>query len=205
MKIPGRCNGPCVLQQRQRRGLAGLAGLDHRFVFGGIFVWTEQNFVQLLPNRVWANACNQFGRPRFDLRLKLLFLFNGNQRLLHDFGWRFAVAAFATTTKIMRRLMQAQQCCHLLHGAGPVTEIVFGKIGKAEFFIRSEFVGQLQLNALTQSCGFAQQAGRGWFFKLEQHGCSFDFNPFARVEFHLSRGLSLRQDASGHEFAGFFK
>ena len=137
--------------------------------------------------------------------MKLLLFLDREQGLLHDFGRRFAVTAFATTAKIMRRFMQAQQGGHLVHRAGTLAEVIFGQIGKTEFLVRGKFVGQLQLNALAQDSCFAQQRSGTWFFKLEQHLRCLDFDPFARIELHLSGGLGFGQDASGHEFAGFFK
>ena len=148
MKIPGRGDGASVLQQIQWRCLTGFAGLDHGFVFRRIFIRSEQDFVQLLSHRGWADPCHQFGRPGLDLRLDLFLFFDGEQGLLHDFSRGFAVTAFAAPAEIMRRFVQPQQCGHLLHRGGAFAEIVFGQIGKTEFFLRGEFVGQFELNAL---------------------------------------------------------
>ena len=204
MEIPGRCDGPGVLQQVQRRSLAGLAGLDHSLVLGGVFVRPKQDFVQLLANWNGASARHQFCRPRLDLGLNLFLFLDGQQCLLHDLGGRFAKTPFTSATEVMWGFMQTQQCSHLLHRTGRV-EIVLRQIGETKLFLGCKFVGQLQLDALAERCGLGQQSGWGGLVKFKQLGCSFDFDPFARIELNLCGGLSFGQDATGHELTGFFK
>jgi hypothetical protein len=53
--------------------------------------------------------------------------------------------------------------------------------------------------------GFGQQLGGRGFFKPQHHVLGFGFDPLARVELDLRRGIGLGQDAAPQEFAGFFK
>ena len=206
MKIPGRSDGPSVLQQVQRCCLAAFAGLDHSLVLGGVFVGSKQDFVELLANRLGASARHQIGRPGFDLGLNLLFLFDGLQGLLHDFGRGFAKAPFDTApAKVMRCFVQAQQGSHLLGGGGVVAEIVFGQVDKAELLVRGAFVSQFQLDGLAQHPSLGKQNCRGRFVEPEQHVGRFDLDPFTGVEFDLRGSLGFGHDPSGHEFAGIFK
>jgi hypothetical protein len=100
--------------------------------------------------------------------------------------------------------MQTQQSSHLLNCTGRI-EIVLRQIGEPKLFLGCKFVGQLQLDALAEGCGFGQQSGWVRLVKFKQLGCCFDFDPFARIELNLCGGLSFGQDATGHEFTGFFK
>ena len=109
MEIPRGGDGTRVLQQVQWRGLAALAGKDHGLVFGRVLVGAKQNFVKLLADWGWASARDQIGRPGFDLGLDLLFLFNGQQRLLHDLCRGLAKAPFAAASaEVVRGFVQAQ-------------------------------------------------------------------------------------------------
>ena len=86
MELVGRGNGPGLLQQLQRRGLGGAGGLHHGFVFGGVFVGLEQNFVQLLFDGFWAGACAQVGGPLGDLGGDQFLFLDGGQGLGNDIG-----------------------------------------------------------------------------------------------------------------------
>jgi hypothetical protein len=87
----------------------------------------------------------------------------------------------------VRRLEQAKQRGGLLLQRGLVAEIVARQVGKAEFLVRGKFPGQLQLNALAQRLGRADQLrGRG-LFKLEQDVGGLDLHALAAVQLDLGR------------------
>ena len=108
MKLVGRVDGTCFLQQSERCSLCGARSFDHGFVFGRVLVGFEQDFVELRLNRCRAGALAQLGCPAFNLRLDLFFLFDACECLGNHFGRGFLEAAFASTAKVMRCLEQAQ-------------------------------------------------------------------------------------------------
>ena len=105
----------------------------------------------------------------------------------------------------MRRLKQAHQHARLLFQRGFVAEVVARQVGKAELVIGRKLPRHLQLNRLADDLRRRQQRGWRWFFKLQQDIGRFDLNPLTAVQFHLRRGVRLRQHPTGHEFSGFFK
>ena len=59
MEVISAGNGAGILQQGERRSLAGATGLDHRFVLGCIFVGAKQNFIKLIFDGCRALARHQ--------------------------------------------------------------------------------------------------------------------------------------------------
>ena len=150
MELVGRIDRTGFLQQRQRCGLAGARSFNHRFVFGGVFVGLEQDFVKLVPYRLRALAGQQLLRPQRNLRQQLLFLFDRGQRLGDHVGAGFAKAAFAGTAKVMRRLEQGKQHGGLLLHRGLGAEIVAGQVSKSKVLIGCEFPCHFQLYLMAQ-------------------------------------------------------
>ena len=150
MELVGRIDGTGFLQQGQGRCLAGARSLDHRFVFGSVFIRLEQNFVELLTHGLRALTDQQFLRPQRNLRQQLLLLFDTGQRLGNHVGAGFAEAAFAGTAKVMRCLEQGEQHRCLLLNAGLGTEVVAGQFGKSKLRIGREFPGHFQFHLLAQ-------------------------------------------------------
>jgi hypothetical protein len=174
-----------ALQQVQRRGWRGAAGLDHGLVFGRVLVGLEQDLVELLADGLRAAA--QFGGPGVDLRLQQLFLLDGGQRLLQDFGRGLLEAALAGAAEVVRRLVQAEQRTGLLGQRGAGGEIVARQVGKAELFLGREFPGQVQLDAAAWP-GPGRSARPGRAFELEQDVGGLDLDPLAGVQLDLGRG-----------------
>jgi hypothetical protein len=144
--------------------------------------------------------------PLVDLREQGLFLLDGGQGLLQDFGRRLLEAALARAAEVMRRLVQAEQRTGLLGQRGVGREIVAGQVGKAEIVLGREFPGQVQLNGLGHGLGLGDELGGGGLFELQQDVRGLDLDPLARIELNLGRGVGFGQDTmAGHEFAGFFK
>ena len=205
VKLVGRGNRPGLLQQLQRRGLRLAAGLDHGFVFRGVFVRPEQNFVELLANGLRALAADQLGRPGIHLCLQLLFLLDRGQRLLQDFCRRFLKPPFARAAKVMRRTKQRHQHAGLLDQAGVGREVVLGNLGKAKLGLGGKFPGQVQLHLGRLRLGLGQQLRRAGLVKLQKDVGGFDLDPFARVQLDLGGGIGLGKDAAGEKFSGIFK
>ena len=186
MKIIRTGDGSRVLQQRQWRNLAGPTGFHHGFVFGGILIGPEQNFVQLVLDGRRAFTPDQVLRPKFNLRQDLFFLFNACQSQLNCFGRGFLTPPLACAAKIMRRLIQPHESTHLLGGAGVGIEIFAGDVGKAKLGVGRKFPSQIKLNALANERGFRQKLGRRRFVKFQKYVGTFDFDALAAVQFHLN-------------------
>ena len=201
----GRGNRTGLLQQLQRRNMGGAAGFDYGFVFGGVFVRLEQDLVQLVLDGLRAGACRQLLSPLVDLLSNQALLLNGGQRLRNDVGGRLLEAALAGAAEIVRRVKQLEQHAGLLGLAGLGREIVFGEIGKAKLFVGGKFVGHVQLDACGLRLGGGHKISRGGLFELDQHVGRLDLDALAGIQLHLCRGFCLGQDATGHEFSGFFK
>ena len=205
VELVGRVDGARLLQQIERRGVRGAAGLDHGLVFGRVLVGLEQDFVELVADGLGAFAPAQGGGPLVNLREQGLLLLDGGQGLLQDFCGRLLEAALACAAEVMRRLVQAEQRARLLGQRGVFREIVAGEVGKAEIVLGREFPGQVQLNRLGHGLGLGDEFGGGGLFELQQNVRGLDLDPLARIELNLGRGVGFGQDTSGHEFAGFFK
>ena len=205
VELVARINGARLLQQIQRCGVRGAAGLHHGFVFGRVLVGTEQNFVELFANRCGADTLSELFGPFGNLRQHGFFLLDGGQRLLQDVGRGLLETPLARAAEVVRRLVQAKQRGGLLGQRGVLGKIITCQIGKAKFALGGEFPGELQVNGLRQHLALCEQVGGRGLFELEQDMGRLGLDPFARVELDLGRGFSLGEDAAGQKFAGFFK
>ena len=189
--------------------MRGARGIDHGLVLGAVLVGLEQNFVELLANRRGALAAPQFVGPGGDLRGDLLFLFDGGQGLLQDFGRRFLEAALAGAAKVMRRVVQAEQGGRLLlkgrrfRAIG--AEIVARQVGKTKFLVAGKFPGQIKVNFFDHLLAGSDKFSRCGFFKLQQRIRRLDLDALARIQLDLQRTVRFRQNPTGQELAGFFK
>ena len=164
MKLVGRVDRAAAQQQVQGRGFAVTRGLHHGLVLGRVFVGLKKNFVELLAHRLGALAGAQVLGPLGDLGGLLLFLFDGSQRLGHDFGGGFAKLALARAAKVVRRFEQAHQHGRLFLQTGFVAEIVARQFGKAKVALGGEFPGQVQFYRLAERLrGGHKRAGGGAF------------------------------------------
>jgi hypothetical protein len=205
VELVGRVDGACAVQQLQRGQLGGAAGLDHGLVFGRVLVGLEQNLVELLADRLRALAAAQLLGPGVDLCLNLLFLLDGGQGLLQDFGRGLLEAALARTTEIVRCVVQAEQRTGLLGQRRGFGKIVTRQVGKAELFLGRKFPGQIQIDLGGLGLALSDQLGRSRLLELEQDIGGLDLDPLARVQLDLGRGFGFGEDAPGQKFAGFFK
>ena len=209
VELVGRGDGAGFLQQIKRRGVGGARGIDHGLVFGAVLVRLEQDLVELVANWRRTLAAPEFVGPGGDLRRDLLFLLDGGERLLQDFGRRFLEPALAGAAEIMRRVVQAEQRGGLLlrrGGLGGVSaEILARQFGKAEFLVAGEFPGQVQVDFFNQALAGGDEFGGRGFFELQQRIGCLDLDALARVEFDLQRTIGFRQNPAGQELAGFFK
>ena len=205
VELVGGVDGSRLLQQVQRRGVRGTAGLDHGLVLGRVLVGLEQNLVKLVADGLRAFAPAQLRGPLLDLSEDGLFLLDGGQRLLQDLGRGLFEAALACAAEVVRCVVQAEQRTGLLGQGGVLGEIVARQVGKAEFVFGSEFPGQVQFNGLGHGLGLGDEFCRGGFFELQEDVGGLDLDPFARVQLHLGGGIGFGQDTAGEKFAGFFK
>ena len=118
--------------------MCGACGFDHGFVFGGILVGFEQDFVELRLDGGGASALAQLGCPRLNLCLDLFFLFDARECLGNHFGRGFFEATFARAAKVMRRFVQAKQCCGLFGEGGLCAEVFAGQVSKAKLVFGGE-------------------------------------------------------------------
>ena len=185
MELVGRIDSARFLQQGQGRSLAGAGCLDHGFVFGGVLVGFEQDFVELVTHGLRALTGQQLLRPQPNLRQHLFLLFDTRQRLGNHVGAGFAEAAFAGTAKVMRCLKQSEQHrCLLLHG-GLGTEVIAGQFGKSKLRIGREFPGHFQFHLLAQGQTVRHEnCGHGGFKTQELVGRLY-LDALAAVELNL--------------------
>jgi len=142
VELVARIDGTCLLQQIQRRGVRGAAGFYHGLVFGCVLVGAEQDFVELLADGLRAFTPAQLACPFLDLLQHQLFLLDGSQRLLQDFGRGLLEAALASAAEVVRRIEKGEQRTGLLGQRGVGREIVARQVGKAEFVLGGELPGQ---------------------------------------------------------------
>jgi hypothetical protein len=105
----------------------------------------------------------------------------------------------------VRRLEQAQQRRRLLGEGGLRTEVFARQVGEAEFVLRRELPGQLQLDAGGQRLRLAQQLLGLGLVELQQDVAGLDLDPLAAFQLHLRGRIRLGQDPTGQELAGIFK
>jgi hypothetical protein len=123
--------------------------------------------------------------PVGDLLHHQLFLFDGGQRLLQDFGRGFLEAALAGAAEVVRRLVEREQRTGLLGQRGAGGKVVARQVGKAEFLLGGEFPSQGQLDGGSHGLGLGHQFGGGGLFELEQDVGGLGLDPFAGIELDL--------------------
>ena len=189
VKLVGRCNRARLLQQIQRRDMAGPGCLHHRFVLGAVFVRLEKYFVELVAYRLWAHALRQLLGPARDLQCDLLFLFNRRQGELQDIGGGLFEATLSGASKVVRGLKQPKQCCGLLlkrrRFGGIGAEIIACQIGKTKFIVAGKFPSQFKLDVLAELLCPCHQLRWGRLFKLQQGVGRLDLDALARVQLDL--------------------
>ncbi|MNV21950.1 hypothetical protein D3C71_1129030 [compost metagenome] len=205
VELVGRIDGARLLQQVERRGVRGAAGVHHGLVLGRVLVGLEQDLVELVADGLRAFAPSQRGGPFVDLREDGLFLLDGGQRLLQDLGRCLLEPALARTAEVVRGVVQAEQRTGLLGQGGVFREIVPRQVGKAELVFGRELPGQVQLNGFGHGLGLGDQVGRRGFLEFQEDVGGLDLDPLARVELNLGGCIGFGQDTTGHELAGFFK
>jgi hypothetical protein len=189
---------PARSSKVERRGVRGARGLDHGLVFGRVLVGLEQDLVELVADRRRAAALASSAGPGGDLRLHLLLLLDGGQRLLHDLGRRLAEAPLARAAEVVRRLEQRSSAAACCSSAGLVAEILGapGRQSRIPPRARTPRRGRGRCPAAS-ALRLGDQFGRLRLLELQQDVGALDLDALAAFELHLRRRFGLRQHAAG--------